>query len=86
MTDSQSWKFILDASALIEMLGAKRPNDPPTGRRRMQPEKLTQLARNQLIWVTPAVAEEVLTRSDVIAEWVRDNRKLTQPTDPRTRR
>lgn len=82
MTDSQSWKFILDASALIEMLGAKRPNDPPTGRRRMQPGKLTQLARNQLIWVTPAVAEEVLTRSDVIAEWVRDNRKLTQPTDP----
>lgn len=75
----QRWKFILDASALIEMLGAKRPNDPPTGRRRMQPEKLRQLARNQLLWVTPAVAEEVLSRSDVIADWVKNNRSVTQP-------
>lgn len=78
-TDPQSWKFILDASALIEMLGEKRPNDPPTGRRRMQPGKLTQLARHHLLWVTPAVAEEVLGRSDVIAEWVNNNRNLTQP-------
>lgn len=80
MTESQSWKFILDASALIEMLGTKRSSDQSTGRRRVQPGKLTQLARNGLVWVTTAVAEEVLSRSDVIADLVNETRGLTQPS------
>ena len=79
ITDSQSWKFILDSSALIEMLARERSDDQTTGRRRLQPGKLTQLARTGAVWVTSAVADEVLEKSDIIADWVKDNRSLTQP-------
>lgn len=75
----EHWRFLFDSSALIELLGGKQPSDRQAGRRRMQPEKLTQLAKNNLVWVIQEAIDETAKGSDVAAEWVRANRKLTQP-------
>ena len=61
------------------MLARERSDDQTTGRRRLQPGKLTQLARTGAVWVTSAVADEVLKKSDIIADWVKDNRNCAQP-------
>ena len=73
------WRFLLDASAIIELLGPVQSSDHQVGRHRMQPAKLTQLARNGLVWVVQEAIDETAKGSDVAAEWVRANRKLTQP-------